>query len=102
MAVLQVTRRPLAGGRGSAVVQIEEGAIRQMSLQEQVDAREFARQACAGDCLSGLQKNVVRRVTEYRYCIRKRNMMHPEFYLPYARQSCIMNRINDETVGAII
>jgi hypothetical protein len=43
MAVLQVTRRPLAGGRGSAVVQIEEGAIRQMSLQEQVDAREFAR-----------------------------------------------------------
>ena len=42
MAVLQVTRRPLAGG-GSAVVQIEEGAIRQISLQEQVDAREFAR-----------------------------------------------------------
>lgn len=25
------------------MVQIEEGAIRQMSLQEQVDAREFAR-----------------------------------------------------------
>ena len=42
MAVLQVTRRPLAGG-GSAVVQIEEGTIRQISLQEQVDAREFAR-----------------------------------------------------------
>ena len=43
MAVLQVTHRPLEGGRGSAVVQIEEGAIRQISLQEQVDAREFAR-----------------------------------------------------------
>ena len=43
MAVLRVTHRPLAGGRGSAVVQIEEDAIGQMSSQEQADAREFAR-----------------------------------------------------------